>query len=604
MVHLSFPSALGAFVTLSTLATAFRPTQHCKALGDNGHYSACTSFAQHTNLTTGESDLFIRYHWYKYQGSKVGWHAMGLGERMAGALMFIMYGDPTASPPDMTFSIRSAEGHSPPQVLSKMDKFNSGPAVGRVPEVDVLKSQFETYDGPYQHPELNLKPSHVGIAEFIVRNYSTWIGTKVSNESTAQPMLWSSRHDQDFQGDYRVDRSIEAHPFGKGFGFMFVDLLNTQTPIPMFAPLDETQGHLGLVEMGEPVPPTPFEMMTGDNQVYKASLHPLNSDLGTGSDDGKHNPFSEHGGTTPSTMPPQAEDPNADNQTADDDGKPTDPESNNDTSIPIPVPVPVPAPAPPTTSDPNSQPAYTWRGKTLRDWLWHLHGLLLTLAFLLGYPAGIYLLRSPAQQSAGLSFNYHWTVNALSTVAFSIGCFIAYMQSRSINLVHQYVGIALAFLLGAQMLLGWRHHVRFMVVKRRTWMSRVHVWLGRGIMPIGFLNILGGMKLRGYGWFTMMLVVVLILIESVFGAVYLRASFVRRAKMGGAAVAEELKAQGPGVDDDAEEYFRLGDDDELSELSDEGEGSGVAAAAGKQAIDQKREAKREENERLARLDRV
>lgn len=89
----------------------------------------------------------------------------------------------------------------------------------------------------------------------------------------------------------------------------------------------------------------------------------------------------------------------------------------------------------------------------------------------------------------------------------------------------------------------------------------------------------------------MLLVLVLIIVEVVFGGVYLRASHVRRTKMGGAAVAEEMKAQGPGRDDEVEEYFQLAGDEDESESEDE-------------RISKKREDKRVERERLARLDRV
>lgn len=551
------------------LATAYRPVQHCKQLGDNGHYSACTSLTQHYNQTAGESDLYVRYQWYKYKESRDGWHAFGLGKKMAGSLMFIMYGDPTAPTADMTLSVRSADGHHPPLLVHDIDKFNTPAAEGRIPEVNVITSKFETYSGPYEHPELHQKPTHVGIADFIVRGYSRWVGTTVSNTSTAQPMIWSSKYDQEFGGDYSVDRSIEMHAFGLGFGFIFADLLNAETPIPMFGSIDEQAGHKGLIEIGEPAPPTAAELSAGDFAIQNARLDAVNADLGTGSDDGKHNPFNDHN-TTPSTMPSSAE---------------GDKKEGNKETMPVDVPGT-------TTSDQQSQPTYTIKGKTVRDWLWHLHGLLLSLTFFLLYPLGIYLLRSQKQISQGTSFNHHWTVQALATVAFSTGCFIAYLQSRSISLTHQFIGIFLAFCIGTQMLLGWRHHVKFLQFKRKTIMSKIHVGLGRVIMPLGFINILSGMKLRRYGWLTMLLVLVLIAIEVVFGAVYLRGAHVRRAKLGPAAAAEELKAQGPGREDNAEEYFQLADEDELSDSDEEGPAS------------RKREQKREENERLAKLDRV
>lgn len=576
---------LNAILSFTTLVSAYRPVQHCKPLGDNGHYSACTSLAQHYNKSTGESDLYIRYHWYKYKESKNGWHSLGIGHRMAGALMFIMYGDPVGTSSEMTVSIRSATGHAPPLPIHSIDKFNTPEAEGRIPDVDIVTQKFQAYNGPFEHPELHLKPTHVGIAELIVRGYAKWIGTEVNNASTAQPLIWSSKYDQDFQEDYSINRSIEMHAFGLGFGFMYADLLNAETPMPMFGPVDEMTGHLGLVEIGEPAPPTAAELSKGEFIIANAHLDVVNSDLGVKPDDGEHNPFNEHSNTTPSTMPDSATPPT----TEDEESTPNQTESTPAAQTGT------------TTIDPQTKPTWTLKGKTIRDWMWHLHGLLLSLAFFLLYPLGIYMLRSPKQINAGTSFNHHWTVQALATVIFAIGCFIGYLQSRSISLAHQYIGILIAFLIGAQMLLGWRHHISFVQFKRKTVLSRIHVGLGRVVLPLGFINILSGMKLRHYGWFTMLCVFVLIVIEVVFGGVYLRASHVRRTKMGGAAVAEEMKAQGPGKDEDAEEYFQLAGDEDSDDSDIEGAGASASASA---SADRKREEKRSQNERLAKLDRL
>lgn len=531
MAQLSWKVWLNAILSLTTLVSAYRPVQHCKQLGDNGHYSACTSLTQHYNQSTGQADLYVRYHWYKYKESKNGWHSFAIGHRMAGALMFIMYGDPTTPTKEMTVSIRSATGHHPPLLIHDIEEYNSPPAQGRIPEVDIVTQKFEVYNGPFEHPELHLKPTHVGIAEFIIRRYAVWVGTEVSNTSTAQPLLWSSRYEQDFQEDYAIDRGIEMHAFGMGFGFMYADLLHAETSIPMFGTIDELAGHLGVVEIGEPEPPTLAELSKGEFLLANVHLDAGDSDLADKLDDGNHNPFNDHVGTTPSTVPGG----NDENKEA---------TSESDTTSPS------------VESDAQTKQTYTFKGKTIRDWMWHLHGFLLSLAFFVLYPLGVYMLRSPSQINAGTSFNHHWTIQALATVTFSIGCFIGYLQSRSISVTHQYIGIFIALAIASQMVLGWRHHISFIQFKRKTWLSRIHVGLGRVILPLGFINILSGMRLRQYGWFTMLLVLVAIIIEVVFGGVYLRASCVRRAKMGGAAVAEEMKAQGPGKDENEESTLR------------------------------------------------
>lgn len=581
---LSWKIWLNAILSLTTLVSAYRPVQHCKQLGDNGHYSACTSLTQHYNQTTGEADLYVRYHWYKYKESKNGWHSFALGRKMAGALMFIMYGDPTAPAGDMTVSVRSATGHHPPLLIHDIEEFNSEPAKGRIPEVDIVTQKFQVYNGPFEHPTLHLKPTHVGVAEFVIRRYAVWVGTEVSNTSTAQPLLWSSRYEQDFSDDYAIDRGIEMHAFGMGFGFMFADLLNAETTVPMFGPIDELAGHLGVVEIGEPQPPTQAELSKGEFLVKNANSN-ANS-----------NPNSNTNSNTNSNAGDKGEDKNKDKdkELADnlDDGE-HNPFDDHANIIPVPGSTAASNNNEDTSVDKQTKQTYTIKGKTIRDWMWHLHGLLLSLTFLLLYPLGVYMLRSPAQINAGSSFNHHWTIQALATVTFSIGVFIGYLQSRSISVTHQYIGLFIAFAIAAQMVLGWRHHISFIQFKRKTWLSRIHVGLGRVIIPLGFINILSGMRLRQYGWFTMLLVLVVVIVEVVFGGVYLRASHVRRAKMGGAAVAEEMKAQGPGKDEDEEEYFQLaGDGDE-----DESEGEDEAA-------ERRREDKRVQSERLARLDRV
>lgn len=359
----SWSSLLTTVLSFTTLALAYRPVQHCKALGDNGHYSACTSLTQYYNQSSGVSDLYVRYNWYKYKDSKNGWHAFALGHRMAGALMFIFYGDPTRPTPEMTISVRSADGHHPPRLIHDIDIFNTPAAQGRIPEVDIVTQTFKIYDGPYEHPTLNLKPSHVGIAEFIVRGYARWVGTTVSNTSYAQPMLWSSRYDQDFLDDFSVDHNIDMHAFGLGFGFMYVDLVNAETPVPMFGPIDEMTGHLGLMEAGEPKAPTAAELSKGEYTVANiktdpsyAKLQALNSGNNDNADNNNNNPFNDHDNTTPSTIPDTEqpkEKPDSEKEQNDSQTPPQSDTSKSDTS-----------------SDPQSQPTYTIKGKTIRDWMW------------------------------------------------------------------------------------------------------------------------------------------------------------------------------------------------------------------------------------------
>ncbi|RMZ84434.1 hypothetical protein DV738_g671, partial [Chaetothyriales sp. CBS 135597] len=526
---------------LVAAVSAYRPVQFVKHTGDNGRADQGFSLTQYYNTTTEQSDLYVRFESFRYESSALGWASLALGPQMAGALMFILYGDPTSN--TLTFSVRTADGHHPPLLISSMTNFYQGP----VPEVEVLRSGFEPYSGTYQSPITQSPPSHIGVVDFIVRGYDRWTGCDVSNSSVQQQFIWSSNFKQDFGGDFSVDRHIDMHQFGLGFGWAMVDLANAQVPEPFFSPIGDEDGHKGVNEIAAPDAPTQEELNAGAALIAA---------LGSGS--------------TTST----ATTPNSDNNN----------NSNN--------------------SNPQvEQPAKTHRGSLLRTVMWHIHGLLMVLAFLVFMPLGTYLIRS----GRPTAFNMHWTVQALAGVAIVISSAIGYATSRRIVLTHQYIGLAMLAVLAAQAFLGWRHHVIFVATKRRTWFSTSHVWLGRLVLPVGFLNTLSGLRLRHYSSFTQMLVVVAMLAELVFLTYYVLVIVPRRAAAR-ALDGQDSHAHGGGkqdillagteADEHAEEYFELGedDDDDDDDLDSNGEGG--------KAEEEKRRQKAEQAERLRRLDRV
>lgn len=218
----------------------------------------------------------------------------------------------------------------------------------------------------------------------------------------------------------------------------------------------------------------------------------------------------------------------------------------------------------------------------------HLHGGLMTLSFLVLYPLGVFFLRSPRPTA----FNLHWTVNSLGSVSVSIAAIIGFVNSRSISITHQYLGILLVCALAVQTVLGWRHHIIYLQVQRRTWMSSVHTWLGRVVLPVGMLNIITGLLLRQYGWLTISLTIALASIE-----ILLLIFIVGRAK----ARRPGALQKGPTAPtaDEAEEYFQLtGADDDDDDLSDD-EATGSDGGAAKKTQD-----RAEQQRRLARLDKV
>ncbi|KAM7205904.1 hypothetical protein V8F33_000734 [Rhypophila sp. PSN 637] len=103
---------------------------------------------------------------------------------------------------------------------------------------------------------------------------------------------------------------------------------------------------------------------------------------------------------------------------------------------------------------------------------------------------------SLASWTAIKPFTRHWVPQAIATVLSLTGAMIGWSHthfSRPKSL-HTILGSLISFCLVVQVLLGWRHHVAFLKVRQRTWMARVHIWLGRAILAMGWTNILLGMS--------------------------------------------------------------------------------------------------------------
>jgi hypothetical protein len=489
---------------------------------------------------------------YRYEGDHKGWAALGLGNSMTGALMFILYGDPKAPGSPLTMSVRTANGHYPPTTLDEAQP-------PFIPEVDITYSQFDEYHGAFTHEDMG-KPSHVAVADFIVRGYDKWHAVQVSNASTKQPFIWSSNFKQDFEGDFSVNRHIDMHLFGLGFGWLYIDLQNAQVPSPGFyGEIRDAESHKGVNEIDDPFPPTDEELANGEayiKQMRSGDAEP------------------------PATEPEKA--PANDEPAGSGEG----------------------------TLNPNpdvEQPVHSHKQFSIRSVMWHIHGVLMIFAFLVLYPLGVYLLRS----GRPTSFNYHWTIQSLGNISVALGALIGYFNSHGISIPHQFAGFVIVALLAVQSVLGWRHHVFFVQhhFQQKNWLSPAHIWIGRVLAPVSFINIFTGLKLREYGWFTIALVLLVMLLELLGLFWYLRGAHLRNKRAeGGAGGAAAVKLGGLGggrangtasgeVGTEAEEeYFQLGDEDEFSDSDAEAEAE----------ADQERKAeeKRARAQRLAKLDRV
>lgn len=78
--------------------------QYCRVDLEEG-VDFCASFSSYANPSSGKTDLYVRTS-TKFR-NKLGWSAVGTGETMTGALMFVFY--PTSATNDeATVSVRTA----------------------------------------------------------------------------------------------------------------------------------------------------------------------------------------------------------------------------------------------------------------------------------------------------------------------------------------------------------------------------------------------------------------------------------------------------------------------------------------------------------------
>ena len=537
---------IAILLTFCSDVLSTRTPQYCRHRGQNGNAEICLAVNTFYNTSTNALDIYMTLRTFRYKASKKGWTAIGFGNQMTGSLMFLIYGDPELG--DMTVSPRTATGHHPVGMITDTS-FYDGP----IPDIQVADSKFESYTGDYVNEQLGFAPSHMGTAHIVCYDCKKWSGWEINNASTMSNMIWSSNWMQDFDGDFGYERKIEAHKMGLGFGPLWVDMLNAQITADTahFPVLDGAYSDKGVSEIGlEPLPPTEAEL---DPEI--ASVVPAAE--------------SSKEETTTAPYEPAVD---------------TETEANTAATE--------------ETDTAPSQPARTLLGKTIRDWMWHLHGLLMCLSFLILYPLGASLIRT----SDPRAFNFHWTTQAFASLLVAIGAIIGYWQSSSISVAHQYLGIAIMLAIVGQMVLGWRHHINYLRVARKTALIRVHVWLGRSIFIAGFANILMGLLLRRYTQWVIFLTCAVMLLE-VVGMLYVlgRGEILKLAKIPGGSSRKSRGVYGGGAEEgmtarEAEEYFQLtGGEDDEDGLSEDGDASTGLTRA---------EEKREQQRRLARLDRV
>ncbi|TFB03185.1 hypothetical protein CCMA1212_004191 [Trichoderma ghanense] len=437
---------------LLPLASA-TPSQYCLFGLPRDEADFCVALSLYHNHSTSAHDVYlslsVRRPVQPAGNSSLGWTAVGAGPKMAGSLMFVLYGDPEASASaGPTLSVRTVKtGHARPVLITQDDTAGSQLDV-RVAHTSWTKTEDES--------------AHVASASAVCYGCSEWPSAEISPESASQPWIWAWNSHQDMKA-FAPDQQLDMHSLvDGGYGHFYVDMASaTSHHADGFPVLNVTSQH--------------------DNANIGTSDRPMTADKSTG----------------------------------------------------------------------------LWQ-KLLSRPLAHLHGFFMMMSFLLLFPLGAVAIRSGSDRS----FKHHWAVQATATASALSGAVTAIIMSdRVFGSPHQIAGLAIVCLLPLQALLGWRHHVDFIRIFRRTWISYAHIALGFTILLSGWANVLAGLLLYGLGRFGIALVALLILLEAGgVGAVsYLAA---RRRALTRGAVQKETKSSAA--------YFALED---IPESDEEDEGA-------------------------------
>lgn len=399
-------SSLFCFVTcLSILygSVSAEPVQYCK-FGDparpNADIDFCMGLTMHQNLSSNSHDMYLTMTHTRRNRSALGWTAIGAGDIMKGALMFIIYGDPSSQESPIV-SIRTSTGHHQPTLITA---FNAGGA-----DIRVLRSAWV----PSTEKSTPGDQTHVATVSLVCYSCHLWPGTAISASSNSQPWMWAWNEKQDLPVySYDAHLLMHRHHAGAGgWGNFYIDMarsVNKAKFAPSLPPIRPNIAAIGVSEL------------PGRFTTSSAALAWI-----------AHNP------------------------------------------------------------------------------VLHLHGLIMGVAFVLLFPAGIVAMRSGSAKS----FKYHWVIQLAASVFVTLGIIAGLLLGRSIDTVHQGIGIALAAAVGLQGVLGWRHHVIFLRIKARTWISHAHIWLGRLMMVAGWSNLVTGMLLRGYPGPCIVVVVAVVCVE-------------------------------------------------------------------------------------------
>ncbi|KAI0890160.1 iron reductase domain protein [Annulohypoxylon maeteangense] len=437
-------SLAASIIPLARLV-ASEPIQYCRNGAETNEIDFCMSMLTHYNASTSAHDLFLTMSVLRPDSTPVGWTAIGLGEVMEGALMFIIYGDPLASKKPVV-SIRKSIGHVQPTLITEEDKKDGA-------ELHLLRADWQ---------ESPSDPRTVSAVMSVVC-YSCHLfpGTKISATSKSQPWLWAWNNKQEFDDfPYDAHLKMHAHHAGKGgWGNFYVDMsraLNTWKS-----------------------PPSPPSIIYGMKAIGVSESPGMSAAYGIAWL--KNNP------------------------------------------------------------------------------ILHVHGILMGIAFLFLFPLGVLAMRSGRMKA----FKYHWVIQLIASGFTVAGFALGLVLGRKVDTFHQILGITLVASLGLQGILGWRHHMVFLRLRRRTWLSHSHIYLGRFMMIGGWTNLVTGLVLRGYSRLSVGIMGFVVGFEAVALTAWLLWKRIKAAR------AERMNKSNPdGNKDDLTNYFALDDLDDDEEEED------------------------------------
>ncbi|KAM0385480.1 hypothetical protein ACHAPY_000016 [Fusarium culmorum] len=124
-----------------------------------------------------------------------------------------------------------------------------------------------------------------------------------------------------------------------------------------------------------------------------------------------------------------------------------------------------------------------------------IHGAIMAVVFLLGFPIGSVLM----------PFIGKWKIHASWQMIAFIGMWVGVGVGKaaadhggdSFSDPHIVLGVIVCVLMIVQPVLGWMHHRNYVKFQRRTTISDAHIWYGRGIMIFGIINGGLGLNLSG-----------------------------------------------------------------------------------------------------------